>query len=253
MTASGRVVVGNWKMHETSAQASALARAILASLPRASDDVRVVLAPPFTALQAVSAVLSGTSVALGAQTMHWAEEGAFTGEISAPMLLELGVRYVILGHSERRRYCGESDVEINRKVHAAIAHGLVPVVAVGETAQERDTGVTDERVTAQIRAALDEVALSHLHGLVVAYEPVWAIGTGRNCDPGEANRVMGTIRSAVPGLAQTPLLYGGSITPANFASYLATENCQGGLVGGASLDAQSFVDLVRLAHDAARS
>jgi triosephosphate isomerase (TIM) len=244
-----RIVVGNWKMHETSAQASALAREIVSSLPPASGNVTVVLAPPFTSLPAVSEIVSGTSVALGAQTMHWAEQGAFTGEISAPMLLEFAVRYVILGHSERRRYCGESDIEINRKVHAAFANDLIPIVAVGETAEERDAGITDERVTSQIRAALAEVPASHLPRLVTAYEPVWAIGTGRNCDPAEANRVMSIVRGSLPGLAQTPLLYGGSITPANFASYLDCEHCQGGLVGGASIVARSFIELVQLAHD----
>ncbi len=243
-----RIVVGNWKMHETSAQASVLARGIAAALADEPRSATVVLAPPFTALEAVRKSIHGTHLVLGAQTMHWADEGAFTGEISPPMLLELGVRYVILGHSERRRYCGEVDAEINRKVRAALGHGLVPIVAVGESEQERDAGITDERVTAQIRAAFEGVAATDLRNAVVAYEPVWAIGTGRNCDPQEADRVMGTIRASIPGLESTPFLYGGSVSPANFASYLARANCQGGLVGGASLDSASFAQLVHLAE-----
>jgi triosephosphate isomerase len=249
-----RIVVGNWKMHETSAQASMLAREIETSLAQTSHEgVTVVLAPPFTALHAVGAAIAGSGIALGAQTMHWAEQGAFTGEISPPMLLELGVRYVILGHSERRRYYGESDIEINRKVHAALAHELVPVIAVGETAEERDAGIADERVTTQIRTALDGVLASQLPRVVVAYEPVWAIGTGRNCDLDEACRIMARIRSSVTGLSAAPCLYGGSIGPSNFAAYLTCGDCQGGLVGGASLDAGSFVELVRLAAAAARA
>ncbi len=236
-------------MHETAGQAENLARAVLAALPPldARAHSEVVLAPPFTALAAVHAVVADSVVALGAQNMHWGESGAYTGEISAPMLLDLGVRYVILGHSERRRYFHESDEEINRKVRAALSHGLMPIVAVGETADERDTGMTDARVVAQTSAALDGVEPANLARLALAYEPVWAIGTGRNCPPAEADRVMGCIRGTLPGLEHTRILYGGSVTPANFASYLACENCDGGLIGGASLDANAFVQLAILA------
>lgn len=240
-------------MHETSAQAADLARAVLAALPPldARSRTDVVLAPPFTALPAVAALTAQSGVALGAQNMHWGESGAYTGEIAAPMLLELGVRYVILGHSERRRYFHETDEEVNRKVRAALSHGLTPIIAVGETAEERDAGATDARVVAQTSAALDGIAPAEFARLALAYEPVWAIGTGRNCDPTEADRVMACIRATLPGLERTRLLYGGSVTPANFASYLAGENCDGGLIGGASLDAEAFAQLAALALDAA--
>ncbi|HUY41471.1 MAG TPA: triose-phosphate isomerase [Candidatus Dormibacteraeota bacterium] len=249
-----RLVVGNWKMHETAAQAGELARVIVASLDGAQlheRDVEVVLAPPFTALAAVRAAARESAVALGAQNMHWANAGAFTGEIAPPMLVELGVRYVIVGHSERRRYFGETDADVNRKVRAALEHGLTPVVAVGETSEERASGATDERVSAQTRAALEGIAPERLHDIAIAYEPIWAIGTAKSCEPGEAARVMALIRGSVAGLEHTPLLYGGSVTPANFAAYLATQHCRGGLVGGASLDAAAFAALVRLACDKA--
>ncbi|HEY9085146.1 MAG TPA: triose-phosphate isomerase [Candidatus Tyrphobacter sp.] len=247
-----RLVIGNWKMHETSVQAEILARSIIASMRElpASEHVEVAVAPPFTALGVVAPALAGSRVSLGAQTMHWANEGAFTGEISPPMLLDLGVRWVILGHSERRRSCGETDATVNRKVHAALAHGLLPIVAVGETSEEREAGITDERVVAQTRSALEGVASERLPEIAIAYEPVWAIGSGRNCDPDEANRVMAAIHSSVAGLDRTPLLYGGSVTPANFGAYLAQTHCRGGLIGGASLDAVAFVALVRTALEA---
>ncbi len=250
-----RLVVGNWKMHETSAQAKALASSIVASMRecRMEPSVEVAIAPPFTALSSVAPLLAGSPIALCAQTMHWAHEGAFTGEISAPMLLDLGVRCVILGHSERRRLFGENDAAVNRKMHAALAHGLMPILAVGETKEERDAGITDERVVAQTQAALEGIAPERLPEIAIAYEPVWAIGTGRNCEPDEADRVMALICSARAGLDRTPLLYGGSVTPANFRGYLARKNCQGGLIGGASLDAAAFVALCSQALESART
>ncbi len=240
-------------MHETAAQAGELARLVAASLDAAAlqeRDVEVVLAPPFTALAAVRDATRDSVVALGAQNMHWANAGAFTGEIAPPMLVELGVRYVIVGHSERRRYFGETDADVNRKVRAAFEHGLTPIVAVGETGEERASGATDERVATQTRAALEGIEQERLRDVAIAYEPVWAIGTAKSCDPGEADRVMALIRASVAGLEDTPLLYGGSVTPANFAAYLATPHCRGGLVGGASLDAAAFASLVRLACSA---
>lgn len=247
-----RLVVGNWKMHETAAQAAALARAICAALDPArlrTTGVSVALAPPYTALAAVREAIARAPVALGAQNMHWEDAGAFTGEIAPPMLVELGVRYVIVGHSERRRYFGETDENVNRKVRAALAHDLSPVVAVGETNEEREAGVTDERVVAQTRAALSGVPSDRVPHVVLAYEPVWAIGTGKSCDPREAERVMALIAGCA-GPGDRAALYGGSVTPANFAAYLATPHCRGGLVGGASLDAAAFAALVRLACDA---
>jgi triosephosphate isomerase len=171
-------------------------------------------------------------------------QGAFTGEISAPMLREFGVAYVILGHSERRARCNETDRTVNLKVHTALEQSLVPIVAVGETLEERKAGKTDERVVAQTRAAFDGVSRSVLAGVVSAYEPIWAIGTGENCDPDEADRVMALIRSCVGGLDATPILYGGSMNAENVAAYVARPNVNGGLVGGASLDANGFAALI---------
>ncbi|MHB8145864.1 MAG: triose-phosphate isomerase [Vulcanimicrobiaceae bacterium] len=239
------LVAGNWKMHKTVAQTRAFIVELLAHTDRFPDEIRVAIAPPFTALAAAQAALAGqTRVALGAQTMHWEQSGAFTGEISAPMLAELGVTYVIVGHSERRMFCGELDRTINLKTKAALAHGITPIVAVGETLEEREAGRTDARVVTQTREALDGIATDDLQRIVLAYEPVWAIGTGRNCDPAEADRVMGTIRASVPGLRETPILYGGSMKPENAAAYMARVNINGGLIGGASLDPQAFGELI---------
>ena len=188
--------------------------------------------------------MSGTRVALGAQTMHWELHGPFTGEIAAPMLLEFGVEYVLLGHSERRAYCNETDRTVNLKVATALAQGLAPIVAVGESEQERAAGQTDERVVAQTRAALNGIAKPMLERIVLAYEPIWAIGTGKNCDPAEADRVMGVIRRCVPGLENAPILYGGSMKPENVGAYMARPNVNGGLVGGASLDPKGFAALI---------
>jgi triosephosphate isomerase len=246
------LVVGNWKMHETQEGAAALARGIAKNLRDVDASVEVVLAPPFTALPVVAGILDGTKLALGAQNLHWAERGAYTGEISAPMLADLGVRYVIVGHSERRRYFHETDSDVNKKTKAALAHGLIPIVAVGETEEDRDAGITDARVTSQVRAGLDGIDQAQLPGIVIAYEPVWAIGTGKNCDLAEAVRVMSLIRACFSGLQDVPILYGGSVTPENFAEYLSGAECSGGLVGGASLRAESFVDLVRIALEASR-
>jgi triosephosphate isomerase len=182
--------------------------------------------------------------------MHWELKGAYTGEISAPMLLEFGVSHVILGHSERRASRAENDRTVNLTVRTALAHGLTPIVAVGETLEERDAGRTNERVVAQTRAAFAGVPSGDLRRAIVAYEPIWAIGTGRNCPPDEADRVMAAIRASLDGLGTVPILYGGSVTPANVAEYAARANINGGLVGGASLDPAGFAALI--ANAAAR-
>jgi triosephosphate isomerase (TIM) len=238
------IVAGNWKMHKTASQTVAFLDAFLpraASLPEA---VEIAIAPPFTSISVAAQRVQGTRIRLGAQTMHWELQGAFTGEISAPMLRELGVTYVILGHSERRAYCNETDRTVNLKVKTALEQGLTPIVAVGETVEEHDAGLTDERVTAQTRAAFQDVPSESLAAVVIAYEPIWAIGTGKNCDPNEANRVMTAIRLSVDGLANTPILYGGSMKPENVAEYMVQPNINGGLVGGASLDPDSFAALI---------
>lgn len=238
------IVAGNWKMHKTAAQTGDFFDAFLplaASLP---PEIEVVVAPPFTALAAASKRVAGTAIRLGAQTMHWELEGPYTGEISATMLLEFGVSHVILGHSERRAYCNETDRTVNWKVLTAIAQGLTPIVAVGETGDERAAGHVDDRVVEQTRDAFKGVAPDALARVAIAYEPVWAIGTGKNCDPAEAQRVMAAIRACLPGLQTTPILYGGSMKAENVADYMNEPDVNGGLVGGASLDPAGFASLI---------
>ena len=239
-------------MHKTLAEARAFADE-LRRFPIASSDVEIVIAPPFTALSAMHEALAGTHVKLGAQTMHESDHGPFTGEISPTMLVELGVRFVILGHSERRATCGETDSSVNRKVRSALAHGLTPIVAVGETEAEHAAGSTRTRVTSQTRAAFEGVDSDAVARCVVAYEPIWAIGTGLVDEPESANAVIGEIRGSVSGLADARLLYGGSMKGANAAALMAQPNIDGGLIGGASLAVASFLEIVDAARERARS
>ncbi|HEV7180850.1 MAG TPA: triose-phosphate isomerase [Candidatus Baltobacteraceae bacterium] len=240
------VIAGNWKMHKTAAETIAFFDVFLPLAASFRKGIDVVVAPPFTALPAASARLRAeTRVALGAQNVHWEPQGAYTGEISIPMLAEHGVRYVIVGHSERRSSCNEVDLTVHLKVEALLAAGLTPIVAVGETLDEREAGTTDERVIGQTLAALGDISPGDVGKLVLAYEPIWAIGTGHNCDPAEANRVMGAIRGCVDALANVPILYGGSMKADNVASYMAQHHINGGLVGGASLDPTGFATLVQ--------
>ncbi len=243
------IVAGNWKMNKTSAQTRAFFETFLPEALGFHRDVEVVIAPPFTALGAAHLALHEQSrIALGAQNVHWEPAGAFTGEISIPMLLEHGVSYVIVGHSERRLFCGELDRTVNLKVQALLDADITPIVAVGETLDEREAGVTDERVTAQTRMAFESLDREQLTRVVLAYEPIWAIGTGENCDPAEASRVMGVIRHSIDGLVDVPILYGGSMKPENVAQYAAQPHINGGLVGGASLDPSGFAMLIRSAR-----
>ncbi len=240
-------------MHKTAADTAGFLDAFLPEAASLPERVEIVIAPPFLSIPSAWTRLRGTRVRLGAQTMHWELEGAYTGEISAPMLREFGVSHVIIGHSERRAFCGETDRTVNRKVHTALEQGLTPIVAVGETPDERNAGATDQRVVAQTTAAFDGVAHDQLFRVMIAYEPIWAIGTGKNCEPEEADRVMGTIRRCLSGLDDTPILYGGSMTAKNAAAYVARRDIDGGLVGGASLDAHGFAALIGNAavHDSA--
>ncbi|MBV8531158.1 MAG: triose-phosphate isomerase [Candidatus Eremiobacteraeota bacterium] len=231
-------------MHKTAAETVAFLEHFLPHAQEVPPEIEIVVAPPFTSIPSARERLRGTRVFLGAQTMHWELQGAYTGEISAPMLRELGVTHVIIGHSERRARCGETDRTVNLKVRTALAQGLTPIVAVGETLDERRAGTTDVRVVAQTHAAFEEVSRDALGEVIVAYEPIWAIGTGENCDPAEADRVMGTIRGCLDGFGETPLLYGGSMTAGNVASYMRLRNVNGGLVGGASLDPAVFAELI---------
>ena len=238
-----RLVVANWKMHKTIAQAEAFVDAFV-RLYHPRDEVEIVIAPPFTALAFMGAKLRGLPIALGAQTMHWAPEGPYTGEIAAPMLVELGAQYVILGHSERRAYCGETDHSVNLKVIAALEAGLTPIVAVGETAEQHAAGDTISHCATQARAALAGLSDEQIARCVFAYEPIWAIGSGTPDTPESANAVMGSIRTALPALANIRVLYGGSMKPGNVEAFAAQPNIDGGLVGGASLIPEDFATLV---------
>jgi len=237
------LIAGNWKMHKTLAETVAFVRDLRArALPL--DAVDALICPPYTALAAAHEALAGSGVALGAQNVCWAEQGAFTGEISAPMLVELGVSWVVIGHSERRAYFGELDERINEKIRAALAHGITPIVAVGETAEEHAAGAAVDRVRDQITVAFAGIAPADVARCVVAYEPIWAIGTGSADSPPEANAIMRAIRAAVRGLEDVRMLYGGSVKPDNIAAFVAQPDIDGGLVGGASLDPASFAALL---------
>ena len=244
------LVVGNWKMHGTLADARALASGIRDGLKRPRG-VDVVLCPPFTALGAVGEILAGTPIRLGAQNCHWEAAGAHTGEISPPMLAEIGCRYVLIGHSERRREMGETDAQINLKVQAALAHGLTPVLCVGETAEERHQGLTFTTVEGQLRAGLSGMTSDAIARSLLAYEPVWAIGTGQNATPAQAAEVHGYLRGLLSELASKEIaqgiriLYGGSVKAENADSLAAETEIDGALVGGASLNAQGFIGIVR--------
>lgn len=243
------IIAGNWKMHKTAAETAAFLEVFLPQLPTLPAQVGVVIAPPFTALARAHDILKDyPSVALGSQNVHWELQGAFTGEVSATMLAEFGVTYAIIGHSERRATCGESDLTINLKAKTLLANNITPIIAVGETLDERAEGDTDSRVTSQTRAALDGIRPNDLQKVVLAYEPIWAIGTGHNCIPQEADRVMSVIRGCVSGLDDVPILYGGSMKAENVAQYMAQGQINGGLVGGASLDPNVFATLIRNAQ-----
>jgi triosephosphate isomerase len=237
------LIVGNWKMHKTVAETVAFVQDLRKrTLPL--DEIDAVIAPPFTALAAARDALAGSLIGLGAQNMHWAKSGAFTGEIAAPMLVELGVRWVILGHSERRALFGELDERVNEKLCAALAAGITPIVAVGETADEHAAGTALERVQTQVRAAFAGITAADVARCVVAYEPIWAIGTGHADSPQEADAIMGQIRLAVEGLGNVRILYGGSVKPENITAFVAQPNIDGALVGGASLEPASFTALL---------
>ena len=245
-----RIIAGNWKMNKNVPEAVELARSVLEAIKTLPTETEVILCPPFTDLTAVAGVIKGTPVQLGGQNMHWEEKGAFTGEISAGMLLSAGCAYVIIGHSERRQYFGETDESVNKKVKAALKAGLVPIVCVGETLAERQRDETALVVERQVRLALEGVTSSQACSLIVAYEPVWAIGTGVVATTQQAQEVHAMVRNLVKELydgqvAETlRIQYGGSMKPDNAAQLLAQKDIDGGLIGGASLDARSFLDII---------
>jgi triosephosphate isomerase len=247
-------IAGNWKMHKTIAEAEAFIGALL---PRAGavEDVEVAICPAFTALQAMVDSARGSAVQVYAQNMHEADSGAFTGEVSAPMLTEIDVQGVILGHSERRQYFGETDRALQLKVPKALESGLTPILCVGETEEERERGDTERKLRHQVQEALDKVPVERLAEVVVAYEPIWAIGTGQVATPEQAQEAVAFVRALVEGFDKAAgqavrVLYGGSLKPDNAAELLALTDVDGALVGGASLEADSFAQIIEAARAA---
>ena len=245
------VIAGNWKMNKNRAEAKALIEELKPLVQDAGCGVIVCV--PFTDLETVLAAAQGSNIHVGAQNCHFAPSGAFTGEISAPMLTEMGVEYVVLGHSERRQYFGETDVTVNKRLRAALDAGLKPIVCVGELLEQREQGVTAEVVGMQTRIALGGVSAEELKNIIIAYEPVWAIGTGKTATADQAGEVCGLIRTTVADLYGKraadglTIQYGGSMNAGNAAELLAQEDVDGGLIGGAALKAPDFSAIVAAA------
>ena len=244
------LIAGNWKMYCTRTDAERLLSGLKTLIGRPTDR-EVVVAPPFTALETANRLLAGTAIHLAAQNLHWEPQGAFTGEISGPMLKELCCTHVILGHSERRQYFAEKDEHVAQKVCAAQRHGLIPIVCVGETLEERERGETFTRISHQVRTALQGQEKAAVAALIIAYEPVWAIGTGRSATPAQAQEVHAAIRATLVELSDRAtaeavrLLYGGSVKPDNIDGLMAETDIDGALVGGASLQADAFARIVQ--------
>ena len=243
------LIAGNWKMHTTIEQAQELASAVASAAAKVADR-DVMIAPPYTALAAVADVLAGTPVLLGAQNVHWEEQGAFTGEISAPMLKNAGCTMAIVGHSERRHVFGETDFMINQRISGALRSGLVPVFCIGETLKQREAGSTLKVLEDQLRAGLAGVDITGGEQLVVAYEPVWAIGTGKTATENQAQEVHSFVRNLLADIyekniaARIRILYGGSVKPDNIDILMQQEDIDGALVGGAALNAESFERII---------
>ncbi|NLW56561.1 MAG: triose-phosphate isomerase [Firmicutes bacterium] len=243
------IIAGNWKMYKTIPEARELVTGLKEKL-KETDQVEVVVCPPFTALAPVAELIKGSGIGLGAQNLFWEEEGAYTGEVSPVMLRDLGCEYVIIGHSERRQYFGETDEMVNKKVKAALGHKLRPIICVGETLAQREAGETETLVANQVEKALAGVAAADLPQVVIAYEPIWAIGTGRSSTGEDANQVIGLIRKTIARLYQQELAdqvriqYGGSVKPENIKEFMAQPEIDGALVGGASLKVDSFMAIV---------
>ncbi len=251
------VVAGNWKMHMTVPEARELATAVVrASFSLA--EAEIIVAPPFTALTEVNKVLEGSPVQLAAQNLFWEEKGAFTGEIAAPMLKDVGCQYVIVGHSERRQHFGESDADISKKIKAALRNQLFPIVCVGESLAERERGETMARVTRQLEESLDGLSATEFEHILIAYEPIWAIGTGKTATPEQAQEVHAWIREKLAlGYGKDRascaiILYGGSVKPTNAFALMSEKDIDGFLVGGASLEAESFIGIIQEAIKAVK-
>ena len=242
------MIAGNWKMNMLPADAAALVKDLVPLVKDAACDV--VICPPYIDLPAVGALVANTNIGLGAQNIHWEEKGAYTGEISPNMLTALGVSYAIIGHSERRTYFGETDAGVNKRAKAALSHGITPIVCVGETLEQREAGITAAFVSGQTVAAFKDVAKEDAEKYIIAYEPIWAIGTGKTATGEEANETIGVIRAAIAELygdetaQKVRILYGGSMNPKNAAALMAMPEIDGGLIGGASLKAVDFSQVV---------
>jgi triosephosphate isomerase (TIM) len=253
MSVRQKVIAGNWKLNKDVPQTEELLSGLKSALTFDLKGVRIIVCPPFTSLETADRCIKGSSMHLGAQNMYYEDEGAFTGEVSPKMLKSVGCEYVILGHSERRQIFGETDELINRKVKKAIASGLVPIVCVGETLDQREKNITAQIVTTQVRGVLKDISAEHVEKLIIAYEPVWAIGTGRNATPQQAEEVHLLIRTLLAELytsttaGKIVIQYGGSVKPDNAAELLWQPNVDGALVGGACLKADSFTAIIKAA------
>ncbi len=246
------VIAGNWKMHKTTGEAIALVQELKSLVANASGR-EIVVCTPFTSLAAVKPIIAGTNIKLGAQNLNWEPQGAFTGEISAPMLKDVGCEYVIIGHSERRQFFAETDENVSRKLKAALSAGLIPIVCVGESLSEREAGITSTIVGRQVKLGLTSLTSEEARSVIIAYEPIWAIGTGRTASTEDANAVCSFIRLTLTGMFGTPVAdamriqYGGSVKPDNVDELMATSDIDGALVGGASLKAADFARIVNFA------
>ena len=246
------IIAGNWKMNMTPSQAKELVTDLIPLVKDAACDV--VVCPPYVDIALVAELVQGTNIQVGAQNIHWAEKGAFTGEISAAMLKEAGAAYAIIGHSERRQYFGETDATVNSRTKAALAAGIVPIICVGESLEQREKGETDAVVSGQVKADLADIPGEAVAGLVIAYEPIWAIGTGKTATDEQANETIGLIRETIASLYgqavadQVRIQYGGSMNPKNAAELLAQPDIDGGLIGGAALKPEQFVDIINAAN-----
>lgn len=242
------IIAGNWKMNMTPDEARELVTALIPLVKDAACDV--VVCPPYIDLPAVGELVKGTNIHLGCQNIHWEEKGAYTGEISPKMLLALGVEYAIIGHSERRTYFGETDEGVNKRTKAALAHGITPIVCVGETLEQREAGVTESWVSGQTVAAFKDISAEDAVKVVIAYEPIWAIGTGKTATKEDANATIAVIRSAIAGVYgqevadQVRIQYGGSMNPKNAHDLMSMPEIDGGLIGGASLKPVDFSQVV---------
>lgn len=242
------IIAGNWKMNKTPSEAAVLIDELK---PLVKDtQIEVVVCPPFVCLPIVAEAIKGSNIKLGAQNMHFEEQGAYTGEVSPIMLKELGVEYVIIGHSERRQYFAETDMTVNKKVLKAFSHGLTPIVCVGETLEQREQGITADLVSMQTKIAMGGLTKEQAEKIVIAYEPIWAIGTGKTASAQEANELIGIIRNTIKEMfgqdvsEKVRIQYGGSMKPQNAKELMAMPEIDGGLIGGASLKAQDFASIV---------